>query len=588
MHPWMVFTPEVNYQTITTGAGPGPMLAHAEGYATHAAVLDGSAATSTVSAAATYGTNWVGSGSLASAASQTDMNALTAELAAAATSRVAPITTAAECHPATVARMVTAEHAVANRMEEASDEAINPWVFGGLTPRIADLNLEYFGFMWSNNAAAGLSYGAVLRAAAATLMSSPSLPVMSGASPAAAASAASAVAEAAALGGMQAGGQAAMEMVSPAAAAPAAGMSAVMSSVSSAPAMASAPAQPMAAVQNAPSVPAQSLAPAQSSVGMFAPPPNAAVMTPPSVPNPAAAESPVAQMLTPRPAPVTPPMPSAAPGVTSFVPPAQPFAPPPAAGRATGLAPGMLNAAALRGPVSTMPLTTTATSTLATAAQPLAYVTPDPPRPIPSTSQPHPPLQDSGAIQTLNPPPAPTQPLPPAPPPPEPPSPPAAPQSGPPPSTGSGGYSGTGGPGAQMLGFGLGQAPLPLDPTTPTTTTSEAPLPECDLDEIAKLERKTKLWDKDWADFDTRLQKFNKKPTAYPDTPEGRQEFNDYKREEAALNAEKLRLLETLDEIKPDLINCGIKMIGKTGHDMVMQWPDGSTSDIPDWPTGTR
>jgi hypothetical protein len=29
MHPWMVFTPEVNYTTITSGAGPGPTVEHA-------------------------------------------------------------------------------------------------------------------------------------------------------------------------------------------------------------------------------------------------------------------------------------------------------------------------------------------------------------------------------------------------------------------------------------------------------------------------------------------------------------------------------------------------------------------------------
>ncbi len=40
-------------------------------------------------------------------------------------------------------------------VEEAADEVINPIVWGALTPRITDLNLEYFGFMWPNNAGAG-------------------------------------------------------------------------------------------------------------------------------------------------------------------------------------------------------------------------------------------------------------------------------------------------------------------------------------------------------------------------------------------------------------------------------------------------
>ena len=127
------------------------------------------------------------------------------------------------------------------------------------------------------------------------------------------------------------------------------------------------------------------------------------------------------------------------------------------------------------------------------------------------------------------------------------------------------------------------------DPTPPTpSTTSRAPLPECDLDEIAKLERKTKQWDTDWADFMRRAKDHNGKPTAYPDTPQGRNAYNDYQQEEAALKADKARLLETLDEIKREIKECGVKMIGHNGHEIVLQWPDGSTASIPDWPIGTH
>lgn len=67
----------------------------------------------------------------------------------------------------------------------------------------------------------------------------------------------------------------------------------------------------------------------------------------------------------------------------------------PSGGRPTSLNAGMLNAAALRGPVTTtMPLTTTATAT----ATPLAYVPPEPPRPPVAPTRPHPPLLDPGNI----------------------------------------------------------------------------------------------------------------------------------------------------------------------------------------------
>src|SRR5947208_1667985 len=105
------------------------------------------------------------------------------------------------------------------------------------------------------------------------------------------------------------------------------------------------------------------------------------------------------------PAPAAQPM-----AAVQHAPPAKPFSPPPpTAGRAAGLRPGMLNAAALRGPVATMPSTTTATSTL-TATQPLAYVPPEPPRPSVPPTPPQPPLQTTGdTAHTLNPPPQPQQ-----------------------------------------------------------------------------------------------------------------------------------------------------------------------------------
>jgi Colicin D len=158
---------------------------------------------------------------------------------------------------------------------------------------------------------------------------------------------------------------------------------------------------------------------------------------------------------------------------------------PPTAGRAGALAPGMLNAAALRGPVSTAALTTTATSTLtatpalttpslATVAQPLAYVPPEVPQPIQSSPPPHPPLQDSGTVQTLNPPPQPQLSPPQSNPPQR-----SAPGSGPPPgpSTGSGGPQGSGGAATQAPGPALGGAPQATRPSAVPLDTRPPPIP---------------------------------------------------------------------------------------------------------------
>jgi colicin D len=115
-----------------------------------------------------------------------------------------------------------------------------------------------------------------------------------------------------------------------------------------------------------------------------------------------------------------------------------------------------------------MALTNTATSTLATATQPLAYVPPEPPQPIIAPTPPQQSPQTTGdTAHTLNPPPQPQhQQPPPQQVPPQPGGPPG-------PSTGTGGPDGSGGPGTQLLGSGPGQAPqappmpMPLDPRPP-------------------------------------------------------------------------------------------------------------------------
>jgi hypothetical protein len=474
-HPWPIFTPEANYYSMVTGAGPASTQAAGDLLVAHHAAMTATVATSSALGAVTAQA-YTGVSGTASAAALVTHNDAHLVFAEETLARAQILHMAAAAHPSTVSQMVPAAVAHANRLEEATDEAINPIVLGALTTRIAELNLEYFGFMWPNNAAAGVRYGAVLEGLGAALMT-PSLPAISGGSIAAVAVAAATVAESAALSGMQAAvgtlGSGVSAVAAPAAALPAAAMSAVSSSGSSAATPASsAPVQPLAAVTHtAPPTPAQTAAPAQSSAGMFAPSPNAHLMTPPPVP-PTTAPS-TAQPMAPRPL-LTPPMPAAT-GITTFTPPAQPFSPPPppSAGRAAGLKPGMLNAAALRGPVSTMPLST-ASSTL-TATQPLAYVPPEPPRPTVPPAPPQPPLLNPGqTAHTHNPPPQPHRQPPPHTPPPQP----FAPQDGPPgPSTGSGGHKGSGGPGTHTPGFGLGQPPQAPPAAVPLDTRPPVPPP---------------------------------------------------------------------------------------------------------------
>ncbi len=467
---------------MTGGAWAGPM--HAAGAALNAlgGQVDTTVATSAVNDVV-VGENWSGMGRITAAASVTTLNGDQTNYGLLSMLKAQLLNTAGELHTTTVPQMVTHVQANANRGEWGIDNAINPWVLGALTGRLIELDGEYFGFMWPNNASAGLRYGAGLDALGAALSGLSALPSLAGGSVAAPAMAAADVGANAGITMastvMSATEQAATAAISPATSgASQAGSGLLGQSPLSAPNTSTSTSgiSPLAAVQShapaAPSLP-QSQPPA---MGMFAPPAAAALT--PSAPSPAMPASPPVQ-------PMTPPTPAAAPGVTSFAKPAEPFSPPPpSGGQATGLKPGMLNASALRGPVSaaststavlTQPLTTT--SSLAT--EPLAYVTPEMPRPVSTTPPPHPPLQDSGSIQTLNPPPQPQQ---------SPPhhSPPQQPStgSGPPPgpSTGNGGEQGSGGPGTQTPGSGLGGAPpaAPLDtrppPIPPPPSPGEPPL----------------------------------------------------------------------------------------------------------------
>lgn len=496
-HPWPVFTPEDNHTALTRlGTGSATTLAYHAAVTAQVANLESIGAASAVSAAGTYGV-WQGAGSLASMAAQSGLNSATTALGAWLAQKLPLVASTVSAYHSAAASMVPAEAAVANRVEEATDEQINPLVWGALTPRIVALNLDYFGHMWPRNAAAGAAYGAVARASAAAMLAVPPPPALAGGSVAAPAAAAATIAEdggvSAAGTAMRAGAQTAEAVIAPAAAAPQLA------------ARAAAPAPvvgvPVAGLR-AP-VGAASSAP----VGMFAPL-SAAALPAPAV---ATAQTEVAETVAaPRggtaAAPVGVGHPGA--GMTSYLRPADGFSSPPAGGRATGLKPGILNAAALRGPLSNAPTGT---------AQPLAY------------------------------------------------SPAAAPA---------------------MLGFGPGQAPL--DPTTTTTTpTTTAPMPDCDLDEVAKLHRKVDDLESREANLRKRIDAFNKLPHDFDaNDPAQVKAAADYEAKRAALVKERDSLTAEEFELRNELIRCGIKIYSKNGQEII-EWPDGSTAPTPT-PSATR
>ncbi|KZS69730.1 hypothetical protein A4G26_26040, partial [Mycobacterium kansasii] len=385
-------------------------MAYADTLSAQAAQVQAVVAASAASGAATYGTGWRGAGAAASAVAHGALDAQHELLAAALVDKAAQVVAAAGAHQSAVAAMVTAEEARVNRVDEAAAQQLNPLVWGALTPKIVALNVEYYGQMWPHNAAA-TAYGAALRAAAAAIMV-PFPPAVPGASLAAAAvGLGEAGASSAAGPTLRASEQAAHAVLTPAAATPQSGAGALGDAVPLAGSAVPSAAPKAASVAGTPTA-AQTVHPApQAAVGMFARISPAGVVgaptgAPPAGEGPASAQ--LAAALQSRAGALTPPGSEPGPGVvsgypgagfTSYVrPTGDGFAPPPVERAGSSAPAGMLNAAALGGPVTTPSLTA--------PMQPLAYVHPQPPQPGGLSLAPQPPLLDPGDIaHTLNSPP---------------------------------------------------------------------------------------------------------------------------------------------------------------------------------------
>ncbi|MDM4139752.1 MULTISPECIES: PPE family protein [Mycobacterium] len=206
---WAARTPEENDLLLKAGAGVITHLANQAAWTVLAATHHGSSIASTINTVATSA-SWTGSGSLASAANATALNASLHGLAGWVDVKPAVVSTAVSAYQMAYGSMRPAPECIENRTETATDYGINPLVLGALTPRITSLELEYFGSMWPNNSAVGASYGTILTALSQSLTIPPPIATM-GASPAAPAQAAAAVGESAAEQGAGDGMRAAMQ-----------------------------------------------------------------------------------------------------------------------------------------------------------------------------------------------------------------------------------------------------------------------------------------------------------------------------------------------------------------------------------------
>ncbi|MGB3482942.1 MAG: PPE domain-containing protein, partial [Mycobacterium sp.] len=165
---WPVMRPEDNYTRLTAGTGTATTLANMAAWISQLASHEISFGLSVMNSAATM-TNWKGAGAVGSAEAGLGLNTALQLLAGWVTEKPPLASAAVAAYEAAVSTMVPAPVAVANRVDEATCQGINPSVWGALTPRIAELNIEYHGVMWPNNSRAGVVYGAALAALTAAL-----------------------------------------------------------------------------------------------------------------------------------------------------------------------------------------------------------------------------------------------------------------------------------------------------------------------------------------------------------------------------------------------------------------------------------
>lgn len=195
---WPSSPPELNYLRLVGPGATGTATTLVSG-ATWQAVMAGDemAYSSSTLNSALAAPSFEGVGGLRSTATVTGLNSALQMLAGWMQEKPPIAASAVSAYETAVSAMIPAEISLANRAEQAADVAINPSVFGALTPAIVALDLEYFGEHWPQNAGIGAAYGATLSALAAALAIPPPI-APPGANPAAAATAASALAQAAA------------------------------------------------------------------------------------------------------------------------------------------------------------------------------------------------------------------------------------------------------------------------------------------------------------------------------------------------------------------------------------------------------
>lgn len=174
---WAVSPPEANHLRLLGVGAAGTATTLASGAAWQALVASNELACSlSTSNTACTAAGFAGVGGAASAAAATALNGSLHMLAGWAEQKAGIAAAAVSAYEAAASAMIPAEISIANRTQQAADVAMNPLVFGMLTPAIIALDIEYFGEHWPHNAGIGIAYGLALAGLTAALAVPPPLP----------------------------------------------------------------------------------------------------------------------------------------------------------------------------------------------------------------------------------------------------------------------------------------------------------------------------------------------------------------------------------------------------------------------------
>lgn len=194
LDPRWMGPPEIVAAILEAGPGPASTIANQLVWITETIGHGLASGVSAANTAATA-TQWTGLGGAASAGNAASLNAGLQTLAGWTTHKVSIVQAAIDAYACALPAVIPSIVCQTNRDEWAALNASN--ILGQNTPAIIERDLEYFGEHWPHNSSVGMTYSGALSALTAALAVPPPLAPV-GAAPAAPAAAGTAVAQAAA------------------------------------------------------------------------------------------------------------------------------------------------------------------------------------------------------------------------------------------------------------------------------------------------------------------------------------------------------------------------------------------------------